>query len=161
MTDTPGLMRDAQALADHSQALNHARRELRDHPEWVQPVLKHISDTLQYLDDVLDTASAAYSAHAGTAVTVFGDETRGSESAVYTGGILKAATHSLRGLRDLLLQATAESDRLIWPQHDPVAAEQLHDYYRLLQQRAERIEPDQGAPSSPAPPSRRSDIGHT
>lgn len=152
-SNVPDPLIEAKALTQHARALDKSRYWLRDHPEQVYDVLEAIEEATLYLDSVVEEASSAYQTHGGTAVTMFGDQAEGSRIAVYAAGYLKAAAHTVRSLRDMLMRGTAEVDRLSWPQHDPVAAEQIREYRQLLDKRAQHIDPDQpeGAGPSSAP----------
>ncbi|MFZ2749522.1 MAG: hypothetical protein WAZ15_04380 [Propioniciclava sp.] len=159
MTDTPisdasEPVDHAAALAAHARALYKSSHLLRDHPEQVYRVLEAIEDAVQYLDDVVKETSESYKKHAATAVTMLGDQAKGTQSAVFAAGYLRAAVHNVRSLRDLLMHATAESDRLYWPQHDPVAAEQLRELRELLDQRAGNVAPEQPTASTASRPPR-------
>lgn len=143
MTQNADLTDAAHSLTAQARVLSQSRRELRDHPEQVPGILKNLIETMHYLDDIIEVTEVAYRTHADTAVTALGNEAAGTVSAIYAGGLLKAASHEARGLREVLMRAEAETDRLIWPQHDPIAAVELQDYREFLQQRTRSIEPDQ------------------
>lgn len=64
-------------------------------------MLEVIEDAAQYLDDVVKETNESYKKHATTAVTMFGDQAKGTQSAVLAAGYLRAAVHNVRSLRDL------------------------------------------------------------
>jgi len=148
MTNTTDLAQIAQALAEQARRFSQFRRELHDHPEQVHGILNNLVETIMSLDDIIEAADVAYRTNASTAVTRFGREAEGTVSAIYTAGLLKAASHSVYGLRDILMRAAAETDGLVWPQHDPIAAAELQEYREFLHQRAKSIEPDQDTPAA-------------
>ena len=142
MAQNSDLTDNARALAAQARLLSQSGRELRDPPEQVPGILKNLIETVHYLDDIIEVTEVAYRTHADTAVSALGNEAAGTVSAIYGAGLLKASSHEARGLREVLMRATAETDRLIWPEHDPVAAAELQEYREFLQQRAQSIEPD-------------------
>lgn len=143
MTQSPDPTSAAQTTTAQARLFSQSRRELRDHPEKVQGILNDLVEAVLYLDDIIEAAEAAYRTHADTAVSGLGNEAAGTVSAIYAGGLLKAASHEARGLREALMRAAAETASVIWPQHDPIAAAELQEYRQFLQQRAQSIEPDQ------------------
>jgi len=148
MPDTPDLTTAAHTLAAQARLLSQSRRELREHPKQVPGILKNLIETMHYLEDITEATEATYRTHADTAVTALGNEGTGTVSAIYAGGLLKAASHEARGLREVLMRAAAETDRLIWPEHDPIAAAELQEYREFLGRRAQSIEPDQDTANS-------------
>lgn len=151
MADIDDVKRGAAALQEAAEQLQHAGSTLREHPELVNGVVRTIAESIHLLDDVLGDASAAYRDYAATAVAQFGEDGGGLRTALYAGGLLGAAAQSTHALRDTLFRAAAEADVLVWPEHDPVIAEQLHEYRQLIAERAQQITPDRehGSPQAP------------
>lgn len=142
MSTATDLAEIAREIAEQAEKLDRARDVLREHPEQVADVIDHLSAMLSSLDRVLDTARAAFQEQSATAVTTFGDQTLGSERAMFTGGLLAAASAQVQGLQNTLMGVGAETSALVWPEHDPLAAEELHNYQRFLQQREHHLTPD-------------------
>lgn len=154
MPDTTGLAEIARMIAAQTERLDRVRGVLRDHPEQVSDVLDPLIGMLDSLDRVIAAAGAALHEHGSTAVTTFGDRSRGSARAIRAGGLLSAASAQVQSLRTTVMDAAAESVLLVWPEHDPLAAEELGNYRRFLEQRERQLDPDpessQAAPEQPS-----------
>lgn len=104
---------------------------------------------------MIDAAGAAFQEHGVTAVTTFGDQARGSARAMFVGGLLTAASDQVLSLRNTLMGVGAESSSLVWPEHDPLAAEELRNYRRFLEQRERQLDPDaESLPTATESPNR-------
>lgn len=135
----------ARAIAEQTEKLDRARGVLREHPEQVADVVDPLIGMLMSLDRVIDAARDAFQEHGATAVTTFGDQARGSARAMFTGGLLTAASTQILSLRNTLMGVGAESSSLVWPEHDPLAAEELSNYRRFLERRESQLDPDAGS----------------
>lgn len=132
----------ARAIAEQTERLDHARSVLREHPEQVADVVDPLIRMLLSLDRVIDAARDAFQEHGATAVTTFGDQARGSARAMFAGGLLTAASTQALSLRSTLMGVGAESSSLVWPEHDPLAAEELSNYRQFLKRREHQLDPD-------------------
>lgn len=151
------LSADADRLATYARALNGGAGHLHNHPELVYQMLEGVEHATRNLQDVLEAAASTYRTHAGTAVTVQGDELAGSDNAVHIGGYLVASAQTMRALAAQLMRATAEAEQLFWPKHDPVAAERLADLHERLGHRTAHVTPDADLPSQGVPSASRID----
>ncbi len=145
-------------MAEHAERLDRARSMLREHPEQVAEVVDPLIGMLMSLDRVIDAARDAFQEHGATAVTTFGDQTRGSARAMFTGGLLAAASTQILSLRNTLMGVGAESSSLVWPEQDPLAAEELSNYRKFLDRRERQLDPDAESLSTGAEPPKRSQI---
>lgn len=135
-------LENAQALAAHARELSLARDYLNDHPDQIHAILREIERAVQDLSDVIDEASTSCRTHASTAVAMLSNDAEGTQEAAYAAGYMKTAADSALSLRELLMHSRTGLDRLSWPQHDPVAAEQLAQFTELLGKRDEDLAPD-------------------
>lgn len=157
MSETTDLAEVARAIAEQAERLDRARAALREHPEQVADVLDPLIRTLDSVARVVDAAGTAFQEHGATAVTMGGNQARGVAQAMRAGGLLSAASVQVQGLRNTLMHAGAESSLLAWPEHDPLAAEELSNYRRFLDQRERQLDPDAvSQPTAPDPRSRGS-----
>lgn len=156
-TDT-NLAEIARAIAEQAERLERARGVLREHPEQVADVLDPLIGMLHSLYRVIDAARHALEEHGATAVTTFGDQPRGSARAMLTGGLLAAASTQVLSLRNTLMGVGAESSSLVWPEHDPLAAEELSNYRRFLERRERQLHPDAESLSTNTEPPKRDPI---
>lgn len=142
MSETTDLAEAARATAEQAERLDRARAVMREHPEQVADVLDPLIRMLEYVGRVIDAAGTAFQEHGATAVTMGGNQARGSAQAMRAGGLLSAASAQVQSLRNTLMDAGAESSLLAWPEHDPLAAEELSNYQRFLEQRERQLDPD-------------------
>ena len=110
------------------------------------------------LDRVIDTVRKAFEAHGATAVTTFGDQARGSAQAMFVGGLLSAASTQVLGLRNTLMGGNAEASSLVWPEHDPLAAEELSNFRKFLERRERQLDPGSESLPTDAESAKRSPI---
>ncbi|SMX98847.1 hypothetical protein BSP109_03110 [Brevibacterium sp. Mu109] len=142
MSTATDLAEIARAIAEQAEKLDRARGALREHPEQVADVVDPLVGMLLSIDRVIDAAGTAFQEHGATAVTTFGDQARGSARVMFDGGLLTAASDQVLSLRNTLMGVSAESSSLVWPEHDPLAAEELLNYRRFLEQRERQLDPD-------------------
>lgn len=135
MSTDADLAEIARAIAEQAERLDRSRSVLREHPEQVAEVVDPLIGMLMSLDRVIDAARDAFQEHGATAVTTFGDQARGSARAMFVGGLLAAGSAQALSLRSTLMAAGAELSSLVWPEHDPLAAEELSNYRRFLERR--------------------------
>lgn len=161
MPGSTDLAEIARAIAEQAERLDRARGTLREHPEQVAEGVEPLIGMLMSLDRVIDVARDAFQEHGATAVTTFGDQARGSARAMFAGGLLAAAAAQVLGLRSTLMGVGAESSSLVWPEHDPLAAEELSNYRRFLERRESQLDPDAGSLSTDTEPPKHSPLDHS
>jgi hypothetical protein len=142
MSTSTELADIARAIAEQAERLDGGRSVLREHPELVVDVLDPLIRMLDSVARVVDAASTAFQEHGSTAVTMGGNQARGSAQALRAGGLLSPASAQVQSLRNTLMDAGTESSLLAWPEHDPLAAEELSNYRRFLEQRERQLDPD-------------------
>lgn len=158
MPSAVDIVEIAHTIAEQVDKLDRARGELRDHPELVADVVDPLVGMLLPLDRVIDTVRKAFEAHGATAVTTFGDQARGSAQAMFVGGLLSAASTQVLGLRNTLMGVNAEASSLVWPEHDPLAAEELSNFRKFLERRERQLDPDSESLPTDAESAKRSPI---
>lgn len=146
------LLRAAHRLRD----LAH---RLLQHPDRIDPLLRDIDAALLAVSFFLHDAGRALREEAPKAASTLRDESRSLTQATYAAAMLESAAGILEQGRHALMSATAETSNLLWPQHDPVAAEELAHYRDLFTQRSAAVTPDippanRGAGLQPPAPER-------
>ncbi|GAA3845087.1 hypothetical protein KACC15558_25880 [Brevibacterium ammoniilyticum] len=150
----------ARALAEHAERLDQAKSVLREHSEQVADVVDHLIRMPSSLGRVLDAAGDAFQEHGATAVTTTGSRSRGSMRAAFAGGLLATASSQASGLRSTLMGVGSEASSLVWPKHDPLAAEELRNYRSFLEQRERQLDADSDARPRAVRSQERDPIAH-
>lgn len=149
----------APELLGAARGLRDIGHQMGEHPERVHPIIRDLDSALLAVSFFLHDASKALRDEAPTAVAVVRDHTQAPARAMYVAAMLESASNALEHTRHALMSATAESGELLWPEHDPVAAEEIKRYRHVFEQRAADLTPDadiveQGGPPSAPPPAR-------
>lgn len=146
--------KEAEPLLAQAQQLRQIAHRLRDHPHLVEPILRDIVDSLLSVAFALDDASRALREEASTAIGMTRDQAQARSQASYASAMITAAGGQVAHARSALMSAGSEISSLLWPEHDPVAAETVKEHHRLFDARSESLTADAAEPASePASPS--------
>lgn len=141
----------------------HRLRDIAHHlgqrPDRIDPLLRDVDAALLAVSFFLHDAGRVLREEAPKAASTLRDESRSLTQATYAAAMLESAAGILEQGRHALMSATAETSYLLWPQHDPVAAEELARYCDLFSQRSAAVTPDitpanRGAGLQPPAPER-------
>ena len=140
--------KEAEPLLAQAQQLRQISHRLRDYPHMVAPILRDVVESLLCMSFALHDAGRALREEAATAIAMARDPAQAQSQASYASAMVISAGGQAAHARSALMSAESEISSLLWPEHDPVAAETVKEHHRLFDARAESITPDTAEPAS-------------